>query len=310
MNESPTSVKRLKVKTGIIRLLATEEQASRTRIVEECSNQASEPTVYSILKELISEGLVDEFTLPRSKDSNGGRPSKYYKLIVKSEKKDHCEICYRKYRRDSETGKKEPVEFETCVDCKINICSDCTVTSLKGILCIGCANNYYHCPSCQGEELLIPDETGMLVCQEPECGAYLMPRDEKMISDLWKLVLNPNFDPGPRITYTINLIQGEPQETTNSVYSEPELDESPGESLQSVFKCTNCGKEETVILEKSSSSSGDERGMGVEEIILLEGSHTCECGQEWEIVAEGVSYPAGSPVDEWEITDIEGCEEI
>ncbi|MFX0171407.1 MAG: hypothetical protein ACFE9L_05760, partial [Candidatus Hodarchaeota archaeon] len=84
--------------------------------------------------------------------------------------------------------------------CTKSICTDCSIETRKGRLCLSCASRFFRCPSCQGDELLFPDENGLLTCLNEICGAFLVSRNEKEIKRLWNLVLNPKFQATPHIT--------------------------------------------------------------------------------------------------------------
>lgn len=72
--------KRCLIKKHIKSLLTEFPQLTRAEIIEKILYLASEPTIQSAIKEMISEGVVEEFEMQRQKNSKGGRPPKYYQL--------------------------------------------------------------------------------------------------------------------------------------------------------------------------------------------------------------------------------------
>ncbi|MFX0067172.1 MAG: hypothetical protein ACFFC7_34000, partial [Candidatus Hermodarchaeota archaeon] len=98
------SLIRLKIKNEIIQNLSQKKRMYQKEITELCRELASEPTIHKVLKDLVTDGWMDEFDELPKKGTSGGRPRKYYKLIIESEKKDHCPDCYRKYWIDSKTN--------------------------------------------------------------------------------------------------------------------------------------------------------------------------------------------------------------
>ena len=84
------SMKRNVIEKKILDILI-DGTSSRSKIIEACSHLGSEPTIQSVLKEMVSRASIKELT--QKIGFGEGRPPKYYQILQDTEKRNYGS-CY------------------------------------------------------------------------------------------------------------------------------------------------------------------------------------------------------------------------
>lgn len=207
-----TELHKALIQNWVVEQVSIKGKLYQTEILSYCGKKmewGSKPTILKVIQQLLDEQLINEYKEPRLPNSPGGQPRKYYTSVFRFQKGDRCDICYQKYWLDENNNKVKAAIYD-CIECENIICSSCVIRTNKGNLCIDCANKHFQCPTCafdiEGSEILFQNESGLYCCENPNCEAFQHPRTKDEIIKLWDLHMNPNYNPSPKITFSINVI--------------------------------------------------------------------------------------------------------